>query len=325
MLKNLILLFISSYFLFSCKTAEGVFTPTKQLDVVSSVAKLEKLWANGKFTEGPTIDNEGNVLFTDIRVNRIMKYNRNTGATTTHISDSNGANGLLFRKGKLYSCEGADLQFASVAVRDTNGKKVVLAKDYQGKKLNSPNDLCIANNGVIYFTDPRYGSMKGKELDFEGIFMIKRGKTILATKETERPNGILLSKDQREVFVADNNNRPGGARTLVKFKIDGEGKFTDKKVLFSFRDDQRGIDGMAMDDEGNIYATAGRGAESGIYVFSPEGAHLAFIPLPDMPTNCTFGGSGEKNYLYITCQAERQPSNNKKFGLFRIKLNKSGL
>ncbi len=323
MLKELLLVCLSSLFMFSCKTVEGNFVPTKQLDIVSSASKLEKLWAGGKFTEGPTIDNEGNVLFTDIRLNRIMKYDRKTGHTSIFRKNTNGANGLLFRKGKLYSCEGADMQFASVAVTETNGEKRVLASHYQGKKLNSPNDLVMANNGVIYFTDPRYGSTKGKELDFEGVFMIKKGKTILATNETERPNGILISHDQRTLYIADNNNNPGGAKNLLKFNIAAGGLLTNKMVLFSFRDDQRGMDGMTMDEEGNIYATAGKGAESGVYVFSPEGKHLAFIPLPDMPTNCTFGGPGEENMLYITCQANRQPNSNKKFGLFRIELKKS--
>lgn len=323
MLKQIFLVCISSLFMFSCKTIEGNFAPQKQLDIVSSAAKLEELWAGGKFTEGPTVDNEGNVLFTDIRVNRIMKYDRTTGHTSIFRKNTNGANGLLFRKGKLYSCEGADLQFASVAVTETNGEKTVLSNNYNGKKLNSPNDLVMANNGVIYFTDPRYGSTEGRELDFEGVFMIKKGKTILATKETQRPNGILISHDQRTLYIADNNNNPGGARDLLKFDIDRDGLLKNKKVLFSFRDDQRGMDGMAMDEEGNIYATAGKGAESGIYVFSPEGVHLAFIPVPDMPTNCTFGGPGEENMLYITCQAKRQPDNDKKFGLFRIELKKS--
>ncbi|MCM8539377.1 MAG: SMP-30/gluconolactonase/LRE family protein [Lentisphaeraceae bacterium] len=323
MLKNSVLFIICGVFLFSCKTTSDVFTPTQQLDIVSSVAKLEKLWDKGTFTEGPTPDHEGNILFTDIRSNRIMKYDRKTGQTTVFKSNSNGANGLLYRKGKLYSCEGAGMQFASVAVTETNGEKTLLAGEFRGKKLNSPNDLVMSNNGLIYFTDPRYGSTDGKELDFEGVFLIKRGETILATKDTERPNGILISHDQQTLYVADNNNQPGGARSLLKFDIANDGTLTNKKVLFAFKDHQRGIDGMAMDDDGNIYATAGKGAESGIYVFSADGAHLAFIELPDIPTNCTFGGPGEENYLYITCQVNRQPHTNKKFGLFRIELNKS--
>ncbi|MCM8528541.1 MAG: SMP-30/gluconolactonase/LRE family protein [Lentisphaeraceae bacterium] len=323
MLKQSVLFLISGLFLFSCKSTSEVFTPTQQLDIVSSAVKLEKLWGGGSFTEGPTADSEGNILFTDIRVNRIMKYDRKSGKTSIFKNNSNGANGLLYRKGKLYSCEGADLQFASVAVTETNGEKTLLAGEYRGKKLNSPNDLVMSNNGLIYFTDPRYGSTEGKELDFEGVFLIRKGKVILATKETERPNGILLSHDQQTLYVADNNNNPGGARTLLKFDIDNDGTLKNKTVMFSFKDHQRGIDGMAMDSDGNIYATAGKGADSGIYVFSPEGDHLAFIELPDIPTNCTFGGPGEENILYITCQVERQPHANKKFGLFRIELNKS--
>lgn len=323
MFKNLVIIFTIGLFLCSCKTVNEKFTPTQQLDIVSSGEKPEMLWANGSFTEGPTPDNEGNILFTDIRVNKVMKYDRKTGETSVFKKNSNGSNGLLFRKGKLYSCEGADLQFASVAVTSSNGQKTVLAREYKGQKLNSPNDLVMANNGFIYFTDPRYGSTKGKELDFEGVFLIRKGKVLLATKETERPNGILISHDQRNIYIADNNNNAGGARTLLKFDIAADGTMKNKKTLFSFQDHQRGMDGMAMDSDGNLYATAGKGEDAGIYVFSPEGAHLAFMPLPDTPTNCTFGGSGEKNYLYITCQANRQPSKNKKFGLFRIKLKKS--
>lgn len=310
-------------FFYSCVGIQTEFKPTKQNEIVSENSKLEKLWANGVFTEGPTPDNEGNILFTNIPKNQIMKYDIKSGQVSIFRENTNGANGLHHVGGRLYSCEGAKLQYASVACTDSNGKKTVLADNYMGKKLNSPNDLTLTAKNEIYFTDPRYGSTEGKELDFEGVFLIKDEKLILATKETERPNGILISHDEKHLFVSDNNNQQGGARTLVKFDINKDGTLGNKKVLFSFKDSQRGMDGMAMDSEGNIYATAGKGKDSGIYVFSPKGDHLAYIELPDKPTNCTFGGPGEENVLYITAQAERQPHKNKSFGLFRLKLLKS--
>ena len=310
-------------FFFSFADVPTEFIPLKQSEIVPKTSKLEKLWSGGKFTEGPTPDAQGNILFTDIPKNQIMKYDHKNGKVSLFKENSNGANGLCFKDGRLYSCEGAKLQYASVAYSDPSGKKVVLVDSYMGKKLNSPNDLVITSRDDIYFTDPRYGSMKGIELGFEGIFLIRDKKIILATKETERPNGILISHDEKYLFIADNNNQPGGARTLLKFDIQEDGTLANKKILFSFKDSQRGMDGMAMDSEGNIYATAGKRKDSGIYVFSPGGKHLAFIELPDIPTNCAFGGPGEKDVLYITAQAERQPHENKSFGLFRIKLNKS--
>ena len=321
-MKNILLL-LTAIILTSCSSSNSSFSPKSQNEIVPKGATLEKLWDGGTFTEGPTPDKDGNILFTNIRINQIMKYYRESGKVGILKGKSNGANGLLFKGSKLYSCEGAGLQHASVASSDVFGKKTVLVDNYQGKKLNSPNDLVVTSKNDIYFTDPRYGSTKGKELDFEGVFLIKSGKLILATKETERPNGILISHNEKSLYVADNNNLPGGARDLLKFDIKKDGTLTNKQILFSFKADQRGIDGMAMDSEGNIYATAGKGKDSGIYVFSPEGDHLAYIEVPDMPTNCTFGGKQEPNYLYITAQAERQPHKNKTFGLFRIKLLKN--
>ena len=315
----LLLLFLLN----SCTSSNGPFIPTKQNEFITKNTKLEKLWDGGVFTEGPTPDKDGNILFTDIRVNRIMKYYRETGKVGIFKGKSNGANGLFFKNSKLYACEGAGLQYASVAYADLFGKKTVLADNYKGKKLNSPNDLVVTSKDHVYFTDPRYGSTKGKELDFEGVFLIKDKKLILATKETQRPNGILISHDEKTLFVADNNNLTGGARDLLKFDIQKDGTLTNKQILFSFEKNQRGIDGMTMDSDGNIYATAGKGVDSAIYVFSQKGDHLAYIALPDKPTNCTFGGPQEPNYLYITAQSERQPHKNESFALFRIKLKKN--
>ena len=323
-MKQSILLFLLSSLLFSCTSLdpEKPFTPQKQNEIISSDAKLKMLWKDGSFTEGPTVDKSGAVLFTDIRNNRIMKYDPDSGMTSVYRTESASANGLMFTKdGSLIACEGADGGNRRLSIAK-EGQIKSLVDNYKGKKFNSPNDVSIAPNGDVYFTDPRYKARKTepKELDFEGVFLVRKGKAILATKETERPNGILISKDGLTAFVADNNNSPNGARELLKFKIEKDGTFSNKKVLFKFKNNQRGMDGMTLDSDGNIYATAGRGAESGIYVFSPEGKHLAFIELPDMPTNCIIAPG--TNTLYITCQVKRQPNEYKKFGLFKINLLK---
>jgi sugar lactone lactonase YvrE len=301
------------------------FTPQKQDEIVPKTAKLKLLWKDGSFTEGPTIDKNGAVLFTDIRNNRIMKYDPDLGSVAIYRTQSNSANGLAMTKdGMLIACEGADGGTRRLTITNNSGKIKVLTDNYQGKKFNSPNDVTVAVNNDIYFTDPRYKARpeEKRELDFEGVFLVRNGKTTVATKEVERPNGILISKDGKTAFLSDNNNTKGGAKELLKFKIQKDGTFTDKEVLFRFKQNQRGIDGMTLGSMGNIYATAGKGKESGVYILSPEGEHLAYIQLPDKPTNCTFGGASEANTLYITCQVKRQPNDYKKFGLFKIKLNK---
>jgi gluconolactonase len=204
-------------------------------------------------------------------------------------------------------------------VRDADGKVTTLSDNFEGKRFNSPNDLAISPSGVVYFTDPRYVGNDPRDLDFEVVFAVQPdGKTSIATKDVVKPNGILISADGKQAFVADNDPRPDQHRTLLVFDVDASGKFVNKRVLFDFGAG-RGIDGMTLDTDGNIYATAGSGAKAGIYVFSPSGKHLAFLPTPGDPTNCVFGGGEEANVLYITAAAT-----NGKYGLYRLPLKTKG-
>ncbi|SVB63886.1 uncharacterized protein METZ01_LOCUS216740, partial [marine metagenome] len=189
----------------------------------------------------------------------------------------------------------------------------------------SPNDLAINRKGSIYFTDPRYAGDEPREIDFEGVFSVDRdGSVKLATKEVQKPNGILVSLDGKNVYVADNNNNSKGHHHLLQFTVKKDGTLGGKKVLFDLGPDRRGIDGMTLDGKGNIYATAGKGARAGIYVFSSTGTNLAFIPTPGSPTNCVFGGGKEKSMLYITAQSAPQSDGSKPWGLFRIRLKIAG-
>ena len=302
------------------------FKPTQQAKIVPADAKLELLWSGGVFTEGPTTAAaNGAILFSDVRESRIMRFDPATGRTSVFRENSGCANGLAHDKqGRLLACEGADGGGRRVSITGLDGKVKMLVDNWNGKRFNSPNDIVISPNGTVYFTDPRYRGPEPREIDFEGVFLVADGKARLATKEVERPNGILISRDGKRAYVADNNNDYGGARALYLFDIQDDGAFAGRKELFDFGMGRRGIDGMAMDERGNVYATAGKGRDAGVYVFGPAGEHLAVIPVPDVPTNCAFGGPKDPRALYITAQAPGGESGETSFGLYRIQLANKG-
>ena len=300
------------------------FKPAKQSYIVPDGAKVELVWADGKFTEGPTLGPKGVIFFSDIG-QRTMCFDPATDNTTVFRQPSGKANGLMMdRKGNLIACEGAHGGGRRVSLTNAKGKTRTIVDSWNGKRFNSPNDLAIDSNNRIYFTDPRYGGGDDRELDFEGIFLITGRKVKLATKNISRPNGILVSLDGKRVFVADNHSDADGNHHLVSFTVQKDGTLAEKKILFDIGPNRRGIDGMTLDEEGNIYATAGKGDRSGIYVFSPKGVHLAFIPSGDTPTNCVFGGGSEKRTLYITARAPKGSEGKSKWGLYRIVLNIKG-
>lgn len=299
------------------------FKPTAQDKIVPKNAELKLLFDDGEFTEGPAPTGDGGILFSDIG-NLILHYDEKTGKTSVYREPSGKANGLMFNaKGQLIACEGANGGNRRISI--TRGGKVeTLADGFHGKRFNSPNDLAIDKRGNVYFTDPRYVGDEPRELDFEGVFLVQPdGMVKLATREVEKPNGILVSSDGKHVFVADNN--PSGARQLLKFDVTTDGTLDGKQVLFDF-EKGRGIDGMTLDREGNIYATAGRGDASGIYVFSPAGRHLALVRVPGPPTNCVFGVGETAGVLYITAQnpPPEEQGRPRRYGLYRIRLAAAG-
>src|SRR3954471_18649046 len=243
--------------------AADKFRPTAQERIVPAGAKLEMVWGEGEFTEGPAIAPDGAILFSDIGES-IYRYDPKTGKTVLFRRPSGRANGLMFNQGgDLIACEGANadgnrrISITTGIDGGKDGQTKTLADRYEGKRFNSPNDLAIDAQGRIYFTDPRYVGNDTRELDFEGVFLVSTdGSVKLATRDVQKPNGILVSPDGKAVYVADNN--PQGNRHLTSFPVHTDGTLTDKRVLFDFRSG-RGIDGMALDTAGNIYATAGTG------------------------------------------------------------------
>ena len=300
------------------------FKPAAQDSIVSKGAKVEFLWGEGEFTEGPTLGPNGVIYFSDIG-NRTLKFNPRTKKTTVFRADSGKSNGLMMdRKGNLIACEGANGGRRRISVTSSSGKTRVLADRWKGKRFNSPNDLAIDEKDRVYFTDPRYVGDEPREIDFEGVFLVGRdGAVKVATRQLQKPNGILVSLDGKRVYVADNNNDPKGNHHLTAFDVKANGTLVNKRVLHDFGPDRRGVDGMTMDAKGNIYATAGRDKNAGIYVFSPNGKHLAFIPTTQ-PTNCVFGDDREKNTLYITAIVPKKEGGPTRWGLYRINLKVEG-
>ena len=263
------------------------------------VAEVKKVAGGCKFTEGPAADGEGNLLFSDGPDNRIMLLRPN-GDLEVWREPSGRANGMNFdSEGRLVTrCAQGEGGERAVRRYEPDGSVTVLASRYEGKKLNSPNDLCFDAEGRIYFTDPRYGDPDGVEQELMGVYRIEKdGSLIQVIDDAQVPNGILMSPDGRNLYLVDNNPKAGGNRTLLVYAL-VEGSWVHKGEIYDFSPG-RGADGMVLDADGNIYVTAGSDDQAGVYVFTPEGEQVIFLPTPENPTNCTFGGP-ELMTLYIT-------------------------
>lgn len=259
------------------------------------------------FTEGPAWDGE-TLLFSDIPSSRILRYDPKTGQTTVFREGTNENNGLMFdQDGKLYGCQGGS-GGRCIARYNPDGTTDVIAVRFEGKRLNSPNDLAFDLQGRLWFTDPRYGEKRDDmELDHESVFRCEQqpdGSWSIqrVTFDTTRPNGLLVSPDQKWLYVAQSEYGENKKRELRAYPIHDDGTLGQYEVRHNFYP-HRGIDGMCLDVEGNIIATAGwevSGPGPMIYVFAPNGRVLETHPIPaNRPTNCTFGDE-DLQTLYVT-------------------------
>jgi gluconolactonase len=270
----------------------------------------------GGVTEGPAWDGSS-LFFTRIQQSRIMKYDPHVGAVTVFRENTNYANGLNFdRAGRLYGCEGGANENARRVVRyDSPDSATVLADRFEGKRLNIPNDLALDPQDRVWFTDPFYEGAAGpwsqdhsyKDLDHDSVYRLdpqSHGTYLISrvTFDTTRPNGLLFSRDYKILYVAQSGRRPDEKRQLRAYPVRSDQTLGAAAVLHDFGE-HRGIDGMTLDEEGNVIATAGwelGGPGPMIYVFSPSGEVLEQHPVPTTrPTNCTFGGR-DLSTLYVT-------------------------
>jgi gluconolactonase len=288
-------------------SADPVFAPGEKLKTESGAE------VGG---EGPAWDPEWGVLTSgNGNVNRLSL----DGKSSVFRKDA-GTNGLLFDgKGRLLACEPVRRRVTRTA-RD--GTVTVLTDSFGGKKYNQPNDLSVDSKGRVYFSDPRYGPRDGMEQrdaagkTIEGVYRIDPDGTVsrVIGREVERANGVLVSADDKFLFVADNNNDTvGGARKLWRFALNPDGTVApaSRKLLHDWGSG-RGPDGVKQDEQGRLYVAGGLNkpnppaepatdVKGGVYVIDPEsGALLAFLAVPtDEVTNCAFGGPDRKT-LYVT-------------------------
>lgn len=297
---------------------------TRETDVSDASAQLEKSSSDFRsvqpaatvaFTEGPTVDADGNVFFTDLDNNRILKMTPN-GEVSTFRQPSNRANGLIFDSDwRLLACEGGDGVTALPRVTRTameTGEVEVVADHFEGKEFHRPNDLTIDGQGRIYFTDRPEPNPRPDQTGVHGVYRVDLDggiERILTEPEVERPNGIVISPDDRTLYLIETAQYEGGARMIRAYDLGEDGRVSNMRVFHDFYPGRSG-DGMTIDSEGNLYVAAGlherRGTSetldtrTGIHVFSPDGQLKEFIPIPeDTITNCAFGGPDLKT-LYVT-------------------------
>jgi gluconolactonase len=264
------------------------------------------------WSEGPVwIESEKILLFSDVPNNIIYKWTEEKGVET-FLTPSGytgtiprggepGSNGLtLNNEGQLVMCQHGDRRVAllTASFKDPKPEFKTLADNYQGKKLNSPNDVVFDKQGNLFFTDPPYGLLKNvndssKEISFQGVYKVKPdGKVILLVDSLTRPNGIALSPDQQTLYVA-NSDKP--VAKWYSFHINGD-SLTNAKIFYSTKyvvDETGAPDGLRVDKNGNLFATG----PGGIWIFNPEGKVLGRIRLPQATANCTFSGDGKTLYL----------------------------
>jgi len=291
--------------------------------IVSPGAKIEKLAGGFMFTEGPVwVRDEGYLLFSDPNNNVIYRwseeegvsvYRTHSGYTGMNIGEYGqpGSNGLtLDAQGRLTINEHGNRRVTRL---EKNGQLTVLADRYQGKRLNSPNDLVYRSDGALYFTDPPFGLPKffedsRKELPYSGVFCLINGELKLVSKDLTGPNGLAFSPDEKYLYV---DNWDEKRKVIMRYDVHPDGTLSDGQVFLDATKEpgEDAWDGMKIDVKGNLYLSG----PGGLWIVSPEGKHLGTIVGPEHPHNLAWGGEDHKT-LYLAAQT----------GLYRLTVNTPG-
>ena len=306
--------------------------------IVSADAKLERV-ASGfnKWTEGPVWTRQGTLLFAEIPANNIIQWSPAKGAVVfmhpsgykgsePYKGPEPGSNGMtLDADGRVSVAGHARRNVWRMESVDPKAQITVLADSYQGKKLNSPNDLVYKSDGSLYFTDPPYGLQTQsdadpqKELQVNGVYRIPgarqhkpgaapdRDKLQLVIKDLARPNGLAFSPDEKFLYVAES-----GKKQWFRYRVQPDGSLTDGALFLDASTDpaEGGPDGLRVDEKGNIYGSG----PGGVWIISPDGKHIGTIKVPERVSNVAWGDQDGKT-LYITASTS----------LYRIKLKIAGI
>jgi gluconolactonase len=306
--------------------------------IVGPDSKLERVVTGfNKWTEGPVWTREGTLLFAEIPANNIVQWVPGKGASVfmhpsgykgsePYKGPEPGSNGMtLDADGRVTVAGHAGRAVWRMESVDPKAQITILADSYQGKKLNSPNDLVYKSDGSLYFTDPPYGlQTQGdddpqKELKVNGVYRIpgarqhkagappENDQLQLVIKDLPRPNGIAFSPDEKFLYIADS-----GKRQWLRYRVQGDGSVTDGALFLDASSEAApgSPDGIRVDKEGNIYGSG----PGGVWIISPEGKHIATIKIPEIVSNVAWGDKDGKT-LYITASTS----------LFRIQLKIPGV
>jgi gluconolactonase len=273
----------------------------KLAELIDPDAEVERVATGFTFTEGPIwFADEGHLLFSDMPGDVRRRWSESEGVVEVRRPNNKGNGMVLDAEGNLLVCE----HVTSSLVRERrDGVREVLAFHYQGKYLNSPNDVITRSDGTIYFTDPGFGRVehfgipREQDLDFQGVYRIAAGggepELAVGEQDFEQPNGLCFTPDEKQLYI---NDTP---RALIRlYEVAADGSLSNGRVFFEGIGSgviEEGIpDGMKLDERGNIWVTGPRG----VWVISPEGEHLGVIEVPENVGNIAWGGPDWK-MLYI--------------------------
>jgi gluconolactonase len=291
--------------------------------ILPSGTRLEKLAGGFQFTEGPVWHPDGYLLFSDPNTNTIYRWSPE-GSVSVFRTKSGysgfdigkyrqpGSNGLtLDPDGLLTINEHGNRRVTRL---ERTGKITVLADRYNGKRLNSPNDLVYRSDGTLFFTDPPFGLPQvfddpGKELSFSGVYSVRNGQVRLLTRELSGPNGIAFSPEEKYLYVG---NWDLERKVLMRYEVTADGAIENGRVFYNFTREAEpvALDGIKVDVEGNVYVSA----PGGVWILSPAGKALGRIVPPEHDANIAFGDSDGKT-LYLTAST----------GLYRMRINIPGI
>jgi gluconolactonase len=296
--------------------------------IVSPDARVERIFTGATFTEGPAQAADGTLYFSQIVVTRqfrnrgepfaaghIWKLDPRTLQASVFRSPSGQSNGIIFDlEGRLVVAEGADFGGRRITRTDlATGKTEVIAALHKGRPFNAPNDLVIDAQGRIYFTDPRYFGPESIEQPVQGVYRIDTSNTVtLVAADAGKANGITISPDQKTLYVSsldfgrtdwlpEETSAAPGPMAVYAYDLGADGSLKSRRVFIDFAPDS-GPDGITVDRDGNLYlAVPGDTPDTqGVHIVSPQGKRLAFIPMPESPTNVKFGRGADAQTLFVT-------------------------